>query len=257
MKLSLLMATHPRLGRDSPLYALHSDVGVWKTILQEVSGGLRSDLLQQLYDKDWEEHAWGETEIAALREIRSIVLVRWLLRSLESSAWFEGSIAFGTLFNGLLLVMQHQRDSTPGRLWGSDRDYYKFLVLLAGGFLVVSAIFLLEMLVRVLVHGPWYYLQSRWRLLDLLIVIVCLLLLPVDLQDFTCVNQLETYDQCSSGGSILRVFRSFRLLRLIRFLKILSTFPELALQLQSTVGVLKQVTGVLVLMALMLFVYVR
>ena len=258
MKVTLLMATHPRLGRDSRLFALHSHVKVWKVIFKEVSESMRSDLLQLLYDKDWEENAWGDAEIAAtLREFRVIAMSRRGLVAIDSSAWFEALIAFATLFNGLLLALQHERESTPGRLWGSDRNYFRFKVSLAGGFLLVSAVFLLEMIVRLLVHGPWYYLQTRWRLLDLLVVIVCFLLLPVDLQDFTCVNQLDSYVQCSSGGSILRVFRSFRLLRLIRFLKILSTFPELALQLESSLGVLKQVTGVLTLMALILFVYVR
>ncbi|MBI5091875.1 MAG: ion transporter [Candidatus Hydrogenedentes bacterium] len=97
----------------------------------------------------------------------------------------------------------------------------------------VQAVFLLEIVIRVLAHAPrvWSFFRDGWNVFDFLIV--GLSLLP-------------------AAGSFATVAR---LARLLRALRVVSAIPELRLIVNTLLRSIPSLANVLLLLGLMLYVY--
>eukprot|EP01062_Namystynia_karyoxenos_P068939 TRINITY_DN6409_c0_g1_i2.p1 TRINITY_DN6409_c0_g1~~TRINITY_DN6409_c0_g1_i2.p1 ORF type:complete len:2273 (+),score=828.29 TRINITY_DN6409_c0_g1_i2:84-6902(+) len=137
-----------------------------------------------------EKHsAAGETRSPWLR-------LRWLCWQIVSQDYFMGCIVFCIVFNTVILALEHH-----GQPQGIvDLQTYANLVL--------TVIFAVEMVLKLLASGFRGYVKDKFNVLDGLVVILSLGELSLESLSFPSFS----------------VFRAFRLLRLFKLLK---NFPEL------------------------------
>uniref|UniRef100_A0A3Q2G995 Sodium channel protein n=1 Tax=Cyprinodon variegatus TaxID=28743 RepID=A0A3Q2G995_CYPVA len=117
-------------------------------------------------------------------------------------------------------------------------EYYKmtawFKDMLRVGNQVFTAIFTVEMVLKIIALDPYYYFQVRWNIFDAVIV---------------CLSLAEVLLQSVKGMSILR---SFRLLRVFKLAKSWPTLNKLIKIIGNSVGALGNLTLVL---AIIVFIF--
>jgi hypothetical protein len=79
----------------------------------------------------------------------------------------------------------------------------------------LSAVFLVELLIKLIGFGPTVYFKNSWNILDFLIVIVSLV-------DF--VLTVATKSGVNNSVQVVRIFRIARILKLLRRFKVLRLF---------------------------------
>ncbi|KZS13807.1 putative Voltage-dependent T-type calcium channel subunit alpha-1I [Daphnia magna] len=111
--------------------------------------------------------------------------------------------------------------------------------------IVFSAIFAIEMLLKVIAEGPLNYIGNGFNVFDGVIVILSLV------EVFQSLNRFEGDDGGSSGLSVLRTFRLLRILKLVRFM------PNLRRQLIVMLRTMDNVAVFFALLLLFIFIFRR
>ncbi|XP_059352397.1 voltage-dependent T-type calcium channel subunit alpha-1G-like isoform X2 [Daphnia carinata] len=108
---------------------------------------------------------------------------------------------------------------------------------------IFSAIFAIEMLLKVIAEGPLNYVGNGFNVFDGVIVILSLV------EVFQSLNRFEGDDGGSSGLSVLRTFRLLRILKLVRFM------PNLRRQLVVMLRTMDNVAVFFALLVLFIFIF--
>jgi hypothetical protein len=138
-KIAFLMASHPRLGRNSPACVMQRDVRLWIKICLDASELMRTELSKKLFDKNWESdlylsyaqarwleivHAQSKCTDAVTHPLRS-------LNALATSGFLAWLVVLASVGNTAILVLEHEVDSFPGKRWPDVRAW-------GGAFLLTS-----------------------------------------------------------------------------------------------------------------------
>ena len=144
------------------------------------------------------------------------------LNSLVQAKWFHHGIVAVILLAGVLAGLETNADL---------RERYGSI--LRGLDSLVLVVFIVEMALKLAVHGrqPWLYFRDGWNVFDFAIVVLCCL--PMD----------------SQFAAVLRLARGLRLLRLI------TALPKLQLLVGALLKSLGAMGYVSLLLALMFYIY--
>ena len=145
-----------------------------------------------------------------------------LSQKITKASWFNRFIIATIILAGVLAGVE-----TDAALVERHKELLKFL---DGS---VLAIFVVEIILKMLTHGkqPWRYFRDGWNVFDFTIVAVCLL--PIG----------------SQFAAVLRLARAFRLLRLI------TALPKLQLLVGALLKSLSSMGYVGLLLGLMFYIY--
>ncbi|XP_031569259.1 sodium channel protein 60E-like, partial [Actinia tenebrosa] len=146
---------------------------------------------------------------------------RFLLKMIDHPS-FELVVNAFILGNTVVLALYHH---------GIDEGFRQILDILNLGF---TAIFFLEMVIKLMGVGFVDYLKSRWNLFDGFIVIMSLVDTTFELAKF----------RESAGTSI---FRTFRLVRIMKLAQSWKTMGKLLATISNSVGPIGNITLILVL----------
>ncbi len=158
---------------------------------------------------------------------------RGWLRRLAMSRFLDSLVTGVIVANTVTMAMVHDRESVVGAGWRSDVQYLRFSALLELVNLVFSAVFMAELVIKLVGMGtdairgdsllwpsaPLAYFRSGFNLFDFTIVIVTSLEIPSTTAMVLCrlrATDLQTCEASSSGLSVLRMCRLLRLVRLLR-----------------------------------------
>lgn len=223
-KLAFLMASHPRLGRHSPAHVLRQDMRLWIKICSDVEERMRTELMIKLFDQNWDselylshaEAQWKhivEEPIGACMHCLSNPL--HAVQTVVHSDSFNWIVVAASVLNTAMLMLEHERNSFPGKMWPSDNAFALFHASLRVCSITVSATYALEFLLVLLAEGPLFYFTNIWHFLDGAIALVCIFLLPVEVREFQCLSQpdeLLVINACYRGeDGIWSLARSWRL----------------------------------------------
>ena len=265
------MASHPRLGRASAAHQMRHDMRLWIKLCSDAAEALRVEMHTKLYDRDWASelylsHAqvrWQQLKDAQDGCVDMALNPLHHMQRLARSDAFNWLVVLASVVNTIMLMLEHEANSFPGKMWPDFAGWAVFHAGLRGVSIAVSATYALEFGLVVLSEGIGHYFRSLWHFLDLAIAVVCIFLLPVEARELHCFIEAAAAHRDSvpfnvrscyeAQGSIWSLARSWRLLR---FLKLFSTFPELAKQMLAVVASLRPVMGVLWLLALLLLIYI-
>jgi len=144
------------------------------------------------------------------------------LNALVHARWFERIILMVIVLAGVLAGLE-----TSAPIVARHGVLLKWLDQL------VLAIFILEMVLKIAVHGrrPWLYFRDGWNVFDFLIVLLCCL--PAE----------------SGFAAVFRLTRSLRLLRLV------TALPKLQLLVGALMKSLGAMGYVSLLLGLMFYIY--
>jgi hypothetical protein len=143
---------------------------------------------------------YGETEETTVQQYSHPV--RKVLEYIESNKWFERTVMFTIVFSSIVLAWQ----GPPGSKEGVEIfDGVLATDALDVADVVFFIIFLVELIVKVIVHGflftPDAYLLNGWNRLDFIVIL------------FSIADRLA--DDLGNTGRILRMGRCLRPLRMI------------------------------------------
>lgn len=164
----------------------------------------------------------GNRCISGLRCIR-----RWIKKLVEHK-YFQQGILLAILINTLSMGIEYHNQ--PEQL----------TVLVEISNIVFSAIFAVEMLLKVIAEGPFGYISNGFNVFDGIVVILSIVEL--------CQSFVEERGG-SSGLSVLRTFRLLRILKLVRFL------PNLRRQLFVMLRTMDNVAVFFSLLVLFIFIF--
>ncbi|KAF7415260.1 hypothetical protein HZH68_003749 [Vespula germanica] len=164
----------------------------------------------------------GNRCICGLRCIR-----RWIKKLVEHK-YFQQGILLAILINTLSMGIEYHNQ--PEQL----------TVLVEISNIVFSAIFAVEMLLKVIAEGPFGYISNGFNVFDGIVVILSIVEL--------CQSFVEERGG-SSGLSVLRTFRLLRILKLVRFL------PNLRRQLFVMLRTMDNVAVFFSLLVLFIFIF--
>ena len=138
------------------------------------------------------------------------------------AAWFHRIVVGVILLAGLLAGLQTNASFVERHGW-----------LLQGLEMLVLGVFIVEMVLKLAVHGrkPWRFFRDGWNIFDFVIVGLCCL--PMD----------------SPFAAVLRLVRGLRLLRLV------TALPKLQLLVGALLKSLGAMGYVSLLLALMFYIY--
>ena len=144
------------------------------------------------------------------------------LNALVHARWFEATIMVVIILAGVLAGLE----TSPALV-------ARYGALLEALDLAVLAIFVVEIVLKMAVHGrqPWHYFRDGWNVFDFTIVALCCL--PMNAQ----------------FAAVLRLARALRLLRLV------TALPRLQLLVGALLKSLGAMGYVGLLLALMFYIY--
>ncbi|XP_057571382.1 voltage-dependent T-type calcium channel subunit alpha-1G isoform X9 [Hippopotamus amphibius kiboko] len=171
-------------------------------------------------------HSWRRQSLGLDVE-RSSVLAFWRLicdtfRKIVDSKYFGRGIMIAILVNTLSMGIEYHEQ--PEELTNA----------LEISNIVFTSLFALEMLLKLLVYGPFGYIKNPYNIFDGVIVVI---------------SVWEIVGQQGGGLSVLRTFRLMRVLKLVRFL------PALQRQLVVLMKTMDNVATFCMLLMLFIFIF--
>uniref|UniRef100_A0A8C5BLU5 Voltage-dependent T-type calcium channel subunit alpha n=1 Tax=Gadus morhua TaxID=8049 RepID=A0A8C5BLU5_GADMO len=160
--------------------------------------------------------------LTAARVVRFWRLVCDTFRKIVDSKYFGRGIMIAILINTLSMGIEYheQPDELTNALEISN--------------IVFTSLFALEMLLKVLVYGPFGYIKNPYNIFDGIIVVI---------------SVWEIVGQQGGGLSVLRTFRLMRVLKLVRFM------PALQRQLVVLMKTMDNVATFCMLLMLFIFIF--
>ena len=92
--------------------------------------------------------------------------IKTLIRELVFSSSLEKFIGAVVLISTLTQALEHHPDSVPGKAWVSPRGYLRFHAALNVLSFVFTAVFVLELVLKVFVYGIVGYINKSQNLID-------------------------------------------------------------------------------------------
>ncbi|XP_062362075.1 sodium channel protein type 5 subunit alpha-like [Cinclus cinclus] len=145
--------------------------------------------------------------------------------------FFDLTITVCIVMNTLFMALEHNNMSPT----------FKFMLKI--GNLVFTAIFIAEMILKIIALDPYYYFQQPWNIFDSVIVTLSLIELSFP--------KHKSKKERRKGGT-LSVLRSFRLLRVFKLAKSWPTLNTLIKIICNSLGALSNLTLVL---AIIIFIF--
>lgn len=165
-----------------------------------------------------------------------------------SSAWFDYAATLFVILNAIIIGIE--ADWSVRNLHGDPPDIFK----LAERFFCV--VFTVELLMRISIHGIWFFSVPgwKWNIFDTIIVTLQLVEEGVNI-----ANSMD--EEGESGSSIgtsnfnlVRILRILRLLRVFRIVRIVRFVSELRTMVASIAGALRSLFWTVILIFLMIYV---
>jgi len=197
-------------------------------------------------------------------------LWRWKLRLFAKSDLLQNTILVVIVINTLFMMMDHDCDfceievqgNPGGTAWRGSFNCATFKGILESSNLFFTAVFLLEMGIKIVGLGLISYIKSAINWLDGFVVITSIIELSNVVSTYKCYLAPappnpecklfgSMYDECS-GGPSMSVLRTFRLVRIV---KLLRAFPEIQKQVRILLGVLGSVGALNVLMSIFIIIF--
>ncbi|XP_072931859.1 voltage-dependent T-type calcium channel subunit alpha-1G-like [Epargyreus clarus] len=164
------------------------------------------------------------------RIARLLSLLRKHIRTIADHKYFQQGILLAILINTLSMGIEYHNQ--PEEL----------TVIVEISNVVFSAIFAIEMILKIVAEGPFKYISNGFNVFDGVIVILSAFELA---QSFKSDKDLAG----SSGLSVLRTFRLLRILKLVRFM------PNLRRQLFVMLRTMDNVAVFFSLLVLFIFIF--
>ncbi|KAG8231029.1 hypothetical protein J437_LFUL010807 [Ladona fulva] len=190
-------------------------------------------------DDEWEEvhrsrrhHRYYEHHHRKKRRncvSRCLKRIQMAVRSLVEHKYFQQGILMAILVNTLSMGIEYHNQ--PAEL----------TAIVEMSNIVFSAIFAVEMLLKITAEGPFGYISNGFNVFDGVIVILSVVEL--------CQTFLGERGGGSSGLSVLRTFRLLRILKLVRFM------PNLRRQLFVMLRTMDNVAVFFALLILFIFIF--
>ncbi|KAK2820936.1 hypothetical protein Q5P01_023895 [Channa striata] len=185
------------------------------------------DLTQDFHHKDRRDSRQPKKKHRSLGKTAAKVVHFWRLvcdtfRKIVDSKYFGRGIMIAILINTLSMGIEYheQPDELTNALEISN--------------IVFTSLFSLEMLLKVLVYGPFGYIKNPYNIFDGIIVVI---------------SVWEIVGQQGGGLSVLRTFRLMRVLKLVRFM------PALQRQLVVLMKTMDNVATFCMLLMLFIFIF--
>ncbi|KAL0279686.1 UNVERIFIED_CONTAM: hypothetical protein PYX00_001187 [Menopon gallinae] len=158
--------------------------------------------------------------------------IRRFIKALVEHKYFQQGILLAILFNTLSMGIEYHNQP----LW--------LTVMVEISNIVFSAIFAVEMLLKIVAEGPFGYVSNGFNVFDGVIVILSVVEL--------CQTFLDSEGNERGGGSGLSVLRTFRLLRILKLVRFL---PNLRRQLFVMLRTMDNVAVFFSLLILFIFIF--
>uniref|UniRef100_A0A8D2ZTH4 Voltage-dependent T-type calcium channel subunit alpha n=1 Tax=Scophthalmus maximus TaxID=52904 RepID=A0A8D2ZTH4_SCOMX len=185
------------------------------------------EFTQDLHRRDRRDSRQPKKKQCGLGKTASKVVHFWRLvcdtfRKIVDSKYFGRGIMIAILINTLSMGIEYheQPDELTNALEISN--------------IVFTSLFALEMLLKVLVYGPFGYIKNPYNIFDGIIVVI---------------SVWEIVGQQGGGLSVLRTFRLMRVLKLVRFM------PALQRQLVVLMKTMDNVATFCMLLMLFIFIF--
>jgi hypothetical protein len=162
---------------------------------------------------------------------RKRIKIRELLFQISISKYFNHFINFSIVLNTIVLAL----DRYP--LGSKEQGIYESINI---GF---YAIFVFEMLIKLVGLGPKGYVRDKFNIFDCIIVFLS----SIDL-----ILSLSQLNKPAEGNNSISAFRAFRLLRIFKLVKSWKKFQELLL---TIIRSLKDISNFGILLLLFIFIY--
>ncbi|KAM8889241.1 voltage-dependent T-type calcium channel subunit alpha-1G isoform 4-T4 [Synchiropus picturatus] len=182
---------------------------------------------QDLQRKDRRDSRHGWKKHRSMGKTAAKVVHFWRLvcdtfRKIVDSKYFGRGIMIAILINTLSMGIEYheQPDELTNALEISN--------------IVFTSLFALEMLLKILVYGPFGYIKNPYNIFDGIIVVI---------------SVWEIVGQQGGGLSVLRTFRLMRVLKLVRFM------PALQRQLVVLMKTMENVANFCMLLMLFIFIF--
>ncbi|XP_063608556.1 voltage-dependent T-type calcium channel subunit alpha-1G-like, partial [Penaeus indicus] len=186
-------------------------------------------------DSDWSDEEWSEEERSGppspLRRFFS--KLRVYIKKLVEHTYFQRGILVAILINTLSMGVEYHNQ--PEIL----------TTIVETSNIIFSAVFALEMLLKVIAEGPFGYISNGFNVFDGVIVILSV----VEMYESYTTSHADQQAGQGSGLSVLRTFRLLRILKLVRFM------PQLRRQLFVMLRTMDNVAVFFSLLILFIFIF--
>eukprot|EP00927_Polykrikos_kofoidii_P046925 TRINITY_DN4102_c0_g1_i3.p1 TRINITY_DN4102_c0_g1~~TRINITY_DN4102_c0_g1_i3.p1 ORF type:complete len:713 (-),score=112.24 TRINITY_DN4102_c0_g1_i3:59-2197(-) len=176
------------------------------------------------------------------------------LQKITTSQTYERILLVAIILNALFVgfEVQHLALQALSHTKLPDRHEIRFMV----GHTVFFMFFLADVLLRWYADGLVVFfviLDRKWNIFDLIVVVMSLVELVLDLLEVLDVSDIEIHG--IANISVVRVLRVIRVVRLLRIVRVVRFFRELRMMLHALVGSMMQLLWVMVVFALIFFVF--
>ncbi|XP_050308824.1 voltage-dependent T-type calcium channel subunit alpha-1G-like isoform X2 [Anthonomus grandis grandis] len=163
--------------------------------------------------------------------VKGLRMFRMYIKILVEHKLFQHSILLAILINTLSMGIEHHQQS----------DWLTHCVEVTN--VIFSAVFAVEMLLKILAEGPFGYISNGFNVFDGVIVVLSAI------EIFRNLTNQDGEVHTDSGLSVLRTFRLLRILKLVRFM------PNLRRQLFVMLRTMDNVAIFFSLLILFIFIF--
>ncbi|XP_042240382.1 voltage-dependent T-type calcium channel subunit alpha-1G-like isoform X2 [Homarus americanus] len=188
-------------------------------------------------DSDWSDEEWREEEKRppGLAQ-RFCSQIRVYIKKLVEHRYFQRGILIAILINTLSMGIEYH----------NQPDILTTIVEMSN--YIFSAVFAIEMLLKVIAEGPFGYISNGFNVFDGVIVILSV----VEMYESYSAHAADPTDQQAGQGSGLSVLRTFRLLRILKLVRFM---PQLRRQLLVMLRTMDNVAIFFSLLILFIFIF--
>ncbi|KAK8743594.1 hypothetical protein OTU49_001148, partial [Cherax quadricarinatus] len=187
-------------------------------------------------DSDWSDEEWKEEETkppSLARRFCSRIQV--CIKKLVEHRYFQRGILVAILINTLSMGIEYH-----------NQPMMLTIIVELSNF-VFSAVFAIEMLLKIIAEGPFGYISNGFNVFDGIIVILSIVEMYESYSSSSAVSDQQAGQ--GSGLSVLRTFRLLRILKLVRFM------PQLRRQLFVMLRTMDNVAIFFSLLILFIFIF--
>ncbi|XP_066974796.1 voltage-dependent T-type calcium channel subunit alpha-1G isoform X1 [Macrobrachium rosenbergii] len=185
-------------------------------------------------DSEWSEDDWSEEDPKPPSAMKKACMqIRLYIKKLVEHQYFQRGILVAILVNTLSMGIEYH----------NQPETLTMIVEISN--LIFSAVFAIEMLLKVIAEGPFGYISNGFNVFDGVIVVLSV----VELYESYTTPVVGEQAGQGSGLSVLRTFRLLRILKLVRFM------PQLRRQLFVMLRTLDNVAIFFSLLILFIFIF--
>ncbi|XP_071550558.1 voltage-dependent T-type calcium channel subunit alpha-1G-like [Panulirus ornatus] len=187
-------------------------------------------------ESDWSDEEWKEEEKRPPSLVHRLCSqVRIYIKKLVEHRYFQRGILVAILINTLSMGVEYHNQPEMLTVIVETSNY------------IFSAVFAIEMLLKIIAEGPFGYISNGFNVFDGVIVILSV----VEMYESYSTSTTAADQQAGQGSglSVLRTFRLLRILKLVRFM------PQLRRQLFVMLRTMDNVAIFFSLLILFIFIF--